>query len=216
VAGATFSLQWQHKPSADSAISVTDLTSNTTGAPKYNLFNLNGTYAVTPDVSFRWGVDNLFDKAPPVIGVNLNSDGLTTLRGGTYDAGNYDVLGRRYFHRSDVRLLIGSNISSLGALHAEGPFFEPSAQPAAGPAAPGTRGFRGGSVVEQRALLLLAEARRRIERVLDPQGMLPGVLPTSLPQTICPAPNVCTMCSRNGCSGTCAAWSCSISSVVYL
>ena len=97
IGGATFSLQWQHKPSADSAISVTDPASNTTGAPKYDLFHLNGTFAVTPDVSFRWGVDNLFDKAPPIIGVNLNSDGLTTLRGGTYDSGNYDVLGRRFF-----------------------------------------------------------------------------------------------------------------------
>jgi outer membrane receptor protein involved in Fe transport len=97
IGGATFSLQWQHKPSADSAISVTDPASNTTGAPKYNLFHLNGTYAITPDVSFRWGIDNLFDKAPPIIGVNLNSDGLSTLRGGTYDSGNYDVLGRRFF-----------------------------------------------------------------------------------------------------------------------
>ena len=43
------------------------------------------------------GVDNLFDRAPPLIGVNLNADGRGTLRGGTYDTANYDVLGRRYY-----------------------------------------------------------------------------------------------------------------------
>ena len=97
VAGATFSLQWQYKSAVDSMQSVLDTASNITGAPAYNLFNLNGTYAVTPDVRFRWGVDNLFDKAPPLMGVNLNADGRGTLRGGTYDTAQYDVLGRRFF-----------------------------------------------------------------------------------------------------------------------
>jgi len=95
--GATIGLQWQHKPSADSAISVTDPNSNTTGAPAYNLFHLNGTYAITPEVRVRAGIDNLFDEDPPLIGVNLNSDGRTSLRGGTFDAGQYDVLGRRFY-----------------------------------------------------------------------------------------------------------------------
>jgi len=97
VSGATFSLQWQYKSAVDSMQSVLDASSNITGFPAYNLFNLNGTYAVTPDVRFRWGVDNLFDKAPPLGGVNLNADGRSALHGGTYDTGQYDVLGRRFF-----------------------------------------------------------------------------------------------------------------------
>ncbi|HEY6817018.1 MAG TPA: TonB-dependent receptor [Croceibacterium sp.] len=97
VSGATFSLQWQHKSAVDSMQSVLDTTSNITGAPAYDLFNLNGTYAITPDIQFRWGIDNLFDKAPPLTGVNLNADGRATLYGGVYDAAHYDVLGRRFF-----------------------------------------------------------------------------------------------------------------------
>ena len=52
---------------------------------------------ITPEINVRAGIDNLFDTAPPLIGVNLNADGKTTLRGGTYDAGQYDVLGRRFY-----------------------------------------------------------------------------------------------------------------------
>jgi outer membrane receptor protein involved in Fe transport len=93
----TISLQWQHKSAAKSAISATDATSNTTGAPAYDLFNLSGTVSVTDHAHVRFGVDNLFNKAPPLIGVNLNADGLGTLRGGTYDSGQYDVIGRRFY-----------------------------------------------------------------------------------------------------------------------
>jgi iron complex outermembrane recepter protein len=97
VSGATVSLQWQYKSAVDSMQSVLDTASNITGFPAYSLFNLNGTYAVTPDVQFRWGIDNLFDKAPPLGGVNLNADGRATLRGGVFDPAQYDVIGRRFF-----------------------------------------------------------------------------------------------------------------------
>jgi outer membrane receptor protein involved in Fe transport len=61
--GATFSLQWQYKSASIRCRACSTPSSNITGAPAYNLFNLNGTYRVTPDVRFRWGVDNLLDKA---------------------------------------------------------------------------------------------------------------------------------------------------------
>lgn len=94
---ATLGLQWQHKSAVKSQASVTDLASNITGAPAYDLFHLNGTYAITPEARLRFGVDNLFNKAPPLIGVNLNADGRATLRGGSFDTGQYDVLGRRFY-----------------------------------------------------------------------------------------------------------------------
>ena len=90
-------VQWQHKSAVASAASVLDTASNITGAPAYDLFHLNGTFAITPDARIRVGIDNLFDKAPPLIGVNLNADGLGTLRGGSFDNAQYDVLGRRFY-----------------------------------------------------------------------------------------------------------------------
>jgi outer membrane receptor protein involved in Fe transport len=93
----TTSLQWQYKSAVKSQISVTDTTSNVTGAPAYNLFNLSVNVAVTSSASIRMGMDNIFNKAPPLIGVNLNADGRATLLGGTYDTGQYDVLGRRFY-----------------------------------------------------------------------------------------------------------------------
>jgi outer membrane receptor protein involved in Fe transport len=104
VGPATVSLQWQYKSAAASAISVTDKTSNTTGAPSYHLFNLNGTYAITPAAEVRFGVDNLFDRDPPLIGVNLNNNNQgANLQGGTYDSSNYDVLGRRFYVGATLR-----------------------------------------------------------------------------------------------------------------
>ncbi len=42
----------------------------------------------------RFGIDNLFDKAPPLIAVDTSVVPGDGLAGGRYDAGNYDVLGR--------------------------------------------------------------------------------------------------------------------------
>jgi iron complex outermembrane receptor protein len=104
VGPATMSLQWQYKSSAASVISVTDKTSNTTGAPSYHLFNVNGTYAVLPNATLRFGVDNLFNRAPPLITVNNNATSQGgNLKGGTYDSANYDVLGRRFFVGVNMR-----------------------------------------------------------------------------------------------------------------
>jgi outer membrane receptor protein involved in Fe transport len=91
-------LQWRHLPAIDHISTVTTANSTITGAPAYDLFNLSGRYAVNDNLNLRVGVDNLFDEAPPLIGQDLSvvpGDG--RLSGGRFDAGNYDVLGRRYY-----------------------------------------------------------------------------------------------------------------------
>lgn len=98
VGGFTAGLQWQHKPKTADASSVTNTNTTILGAPAYDLFNLNTRYAITKQIALRFGIDNLFDKAPPIIGVDTSvvaGDG--RLSGGRIDAGNYDVLGRRYY-----------------------------------------------------------------------------------------------------------------------
>jgi outer membrane receptor protein involved in Fe transport len=93
---ATISLQWRHLPSAKSAIAAQVPTNTTLGAPKYDIFDLSGTLAVTRNIVFRFGVDNLFDKQPPLTGRDPGAI-FPTLPGGSYSPGYYDVLGRRFY-----------------------------------------------------------------------------------------------------------------------
>lgn len=98
--GASLSLQWQHLPKTASSIvpPVSD-TYSYVGAPAYDLFNLSGTIAVTRDVSFRWGVDNLFNRMPPLANYDTMPAGPNeqpNIRTVNY-FGNYNTIGRRFF-----------------------------------------------------------------------------------------------------------------------
>lgn len=103
--GVRIALQWQHLPATKASAYATNPNTTTYGAPAYDLFNLNGSVAITSNATIRFGVDNLFDTAPPLI--NYNSAPIAAngeLRGGTYGAASsssagqaYDVLGRRFF-----------------------------------------------------------------------------------------------------------------------
>ncbi len=102
---AFLGLQWEHKPAIeDSTEAQTGTSTPTTGFPAYNLFHLNGTYALTDDVNFRFGVDNLFNKAPPVGSVNTAANpALGQLSGGSFNAGNYDTNGRRFYFGANLK-----------------------------------------------------------------------------------------------------------------
>ena len=98
-------LQWQHLPSIEDATEALFPT-DTVGAPSYNLFNLNGSYRLTDDVNLRFGVDNLFNKAPPLTGYNpANTNPLATgnLIGGNLGTGFYDDNGRRFYLGANIR-----------------------------------------------------------------------------------------------------------------
>jgi len=105
VGPATVSLQWQHKPSIAHVTAVTRAGGTTiTGAPAYDLFSLSGSYSITRDATLRFGIDNLFDRAPPLMSVDTAADPANgVLPGGRYDAGNYDVLGRRFYIGATVK-----------------------------------------------------------------------------------------------------------------
>jgi outer membrane receptor protein involved in Fe transport len=97
-------LQWRHLPKVLSETSATVPTTSTVGAPAYDLFNLNGSVAIRKDVSFRMGVDNLFNKAPPLFGVNTNPKVASgELAGGSYNPAYYDVNGRRFYLGINVK-----------------------------------------------------------------------------------------------------------------
>jgi outer membrane receptor protein involved in Fe transport len=101
------SLQWQHLPSADSASKpgndAVDRPTPTTGVGSYDVFALTGSFAVLKGTEIRFGVDNLFDKAPPMIEVN-QAPPSGVLAGGRIDDINYDVNGRRFYLGATVKL----------------------------------------------------------------------------------------------------------------
>ncbi|MBT2133015.1 TonB-dependent receptor [Croceibacterium sp. LX-88] len=98
-------LQWQHLPALDDT-SEAHFPTKTVGAPSYNLFHLNGSYALTDELNIRFGVDNLFNKAPPLTNYNpANNRPETTgaLRGGSFSSGYYDTNGRRFYLGASAR-----------------------------------------------------------------------------------------------------------------
>ena len=99
---ASIGLQWQHKPSIDAVQAATNEVSNVAGAPAYDLFNLTARYELMESVSFRAGIDNLFDKDPPYVGFftdDVLGDGTPRFgrAANPYDPSQYDVLGRRFY-----------------------------------------------------------------------------------------------------------------------
>ncbi|WP_241772985.1 TonB-dependent receptor [Erythrobacter sp. SG61-1L] len=100
-------LQWQHLPSIEDASEPQAPNGTATiGAPAYDIFYLNGSYALTDNVNIRFGVDNLFNKAPPLTGynpTNTNPAATGNLIGGNLGTGFYDDNGRRFYLGANVK-----------------------------------------------------------------------------------------------------------------
>ena len=90
-------LRWQHYPSIEAAQYATDPTTPWIGVPEsYDMIDLNANYNYGEHLTFRAGIDNLFDTDPPLGGGNPAAVPYPTLN--TYQSGaTYDPLGRRFF-----------------------------------------------------------------------------------------------------------------------
>lgn len=86
-------LRWRHVGAMADASLVTNAASTTPGVKAHDYFDLS--LRVDPDERFsvRFGINNLFDKTPPVV------SGVP----GTTDAGTYDVLGRTFYLGATAR-----------------------------------------------------------------------------------------------------------------
>ena len=93
VGPASVQLQWTHLPTIENAIAASQPTTTILPTLSYNLFNLSAGYDFTERFSARLGVDNLFDRQPPVVGAQ---PGVTDGAGST-NPSIYDVLGRRFY-----------------------------------------------------------------------------------------------------------------------
>jgi outer membrane receptor protein involved in Fe transport len=89
----TLGVNWRHFPEVDPVAIVQ--TPNTTVDPTdaYDVFDLFGNWTINERSTLRFGVDNLLDEEPPIVGAdppNTNASGMTF-------PGYYDTLGQRYY-----------------------------------------------------------------------------------------------------------------------
>jgi outer membrane receptor protein involved in Fe transport len=105
------SLQWQHVSAIDSITRPSDPATTIMGAPAYDLLNLHGTFAISKDISIRFGIDNLLDKSPPLIERNsAPNPAFGQLANGVFGGQNatdpalYDFIGRRFFIGATLKL----------------------------------------------------------------------------------------------------------------
>ena len=65
---------------------------------------LNGTYELSDSINLRGGIDNLFNKRPPIGNVNTAANlTLGQLPGGGFNSQFYDTLGRRFYIGANVQ-----------------------------------------------------------------------------------------------------------------
>ena len=90
-----YTLGWRHLPTAKAAQAV---IAGAAGSPflgaeeSYDIFDLSIGYALKNTYNFRLGIDNLFDKDPPV----ATGTGFGGSANGGTNAVFYDTIGRSY------------------------------------------------------------------------------------------------------------------------
>jgi outer membrane receptor protein involved in Fe transport len=84
---------WRHLPSAKNAAAATNPATTLQGPGSYDVVDFSAAWSMSDTVAMRFGVDNLFDREPEIVGANA---GLTNAKGATLP-GYYDVLGRRMY-----------------------------------------------------------------------------------------------------------------------
>ena len=90
---ATASLRWRHIAGVRDDDDATDFVVER--LPAYDLFDLAFGFEVNDNLTLNAGVNNLFDKGPPLIGFNSQQSN-------TYPS-TYDVIGRDFFISANLR-----------------------------------------------------------------------------------------------------------------
>lgn len=89
----TASLRWRHVGRTRDDDDTTDFFVETIGS--YDLFDLSFSVNAGDHLTLNFGVNNLFDKGPPILGSNAE-------QANTYP-GTFDVIGRDFFISANVR-----------------------------------------------------------------------------------------------------------------
>jgi len=91
---ASVSFNWHHIGSARDDDAGTTYWREKVGS--YDIFDLAASYELNETISFTAGINNLFDKKPPMIGDGNNE------QSNTYPS-TYDVFGRQYFFSATAK-----------------------------------------------------------------------------------------------------------------
>jgi outer membrane receptor protein involved in Fe transport len=86
-------LRWIHLPEVDNAQIAQNPAATVQPTSSHNRFDLFGNWSMRENMELRFGVDNLFDTDPEIVGYD---PGVTNALGST-NQGYYDILGRRYY-----------------------------------------------------------------------------------------------------------------------
>jgi outer membrane receptor protein involved in Fe transport len=101
------SIQHQYYSGLEDGGEAAAPTPNTAPYPDYHIFHLNGRYQVTEDVGIGFGVDNLFNKAPPLgqfnPNANLAAGQLPYAAPAGFLGAVHDTNGRRYWMSANLR-----------------------------------------------------------------------------------------------------------------
>ncbi len=89
------SLRWQHLDSLMPASAATTSVVNSTGTDSYDMFDLTGTYRVSDSTMLRFGIENIFGIEPDLNNIDYSNS--TGMYGGSFDASNQDLNGRRFY-----------------------------------------------------------------------------------------------------------------------
>jgi iron complex outermembrane recepter protein len=97
-------VRWSHLPSIKAGAAATNPNTTAIGVrSSYDVFALTGSYRWNENIMFRLGIENLFNRKPPMAGGNPDASNYPlapTRAGGAY----YDPLGRRMFLGVSVAL----------------------------------------------------------------------------------------------------------------
>ncbi len=84
------SLRWNHYSGLKNVT-----PSNASPLPHYDLFDMSGDYKLKDNITFRFGINNLFNTAPDLYGVDLTNP--TGMYGGMYSSQLEDTIGRQFY-----------------------------------------------------------------------------------------------------------------------
>ncbi len=88
------SVMWRHIGGVDIQEGQKDVTfDDFESINAFNYFDFTGSYDINDTLRLTFGMRNMFDKAPPIVG---NSAGTTSFNNGNTFPSTYDILGRTY------------------------------------------------------------------------------------------------------------------------
>jgi len=103
----SLALSWRHLPQTRNVAKVLNPAATQEDTKAYDWFGLNARFELLDQVEVRLGVDNLFDRKPPRVGVNTRTTGRVgayNSASGQTDPGAYDVIGRSFYLGAKIAL----------------------------------------------------------------------------------------------------------------